>query len=103
MTRAISIEAYRRHIDSGKALTQWVRIYRTLKHYGPKTRAELEQCTGFRISSVCGRVKELLDAGMLEELSRRECSVTGEQAHPVAVATRWPAMPREQAELRLAG
>lgn len=97
--RRISIEAYHRHLESGKALTQWQRIYEWLyTYYGPVnynpeafpayegcTRAELAEKLHLRVSSVCGRVKELLDAGMIEELPRRKCTVTGDMAHPLTV------------------
>ena len=86
MNRSISLEAYRRHIDSGKQLTQWQQILKILRQNQMTwTRAELEKHAGMRISSVCGRVKELLDAGLIEEHDRRKCSVTGEPAHPVSV------------------
>lgn len=90
--RAISIEAYHRHIESGKALVQWADIYQFLEEPNqggevmPFTRAELAYYMELRESSVCGRVKELLDAGLIVELPRRKCTVTGHMAHPVTVA-----------------
>ena len=47
------------------------------------TRAEIALQARIRHSSACGRVRALLDAGVLQELPRRTCRVTGEQAHPV--------------------
>jgi len=49
------------------------------------TRQELAQALGWGINVVCGRVKELLSGpfAVLEELPRRRCRITGEEAHPV--------------------
>jgi len=83
--RSISIEAYQRHIESGKQETQWVRIYTYLSHVLPRTRSEISEETKIRMSSVCGRVNELMQAGLLAENERRKCRITGELAHPVRV------------------
>jgi len=84
--RGISIEAYYRHMDSGKALNQWQRIYYELIITGRKlTRAELAEYMHIRMSSVCGRVHELMRAGLLVEYPRRSCGITHEQAHPVGL------------------
>jgi len=47
---------------------------------GGYTRQELAVRTGIAINAICGRVAELLDAGDLEEVGRKTCSVTGERA-----------------------
>jgi predicted transcriptional regulator len=85
--RSISIEAYNRHIESGKRWTQWMKIYRYLYDSWPMryTRSEISDKTGMRLSSVCGRVNELIKAGMLEEGGRHECRITKEQAHTVTL------------------
>ena len=88
MVRGISIEAYERHIESGKQLTQWQKIYAFLEEHRPLTRSELSERVGIRLSSVCGRVNELLQAGLIEEYERRRCSVTKEPAHPVGLTQR---------------
>ncbi len=83
--RKISIEAYQKHIDSGKQSTQWMRIYAWLGHcyVKPRTRSELASDLGMRMSSVCGRVNELIKAGLLVEDGRRKCAITNESAHPI--------------------
>jgi hypothetical protein len=87
--RAISREAYIKHLESGKALTQWQKIYNYLcANGGAFTRAEIAEVTGIRLSSVCGRVNELLRANMIAEFERRRCDVTGEPAHPVGLPER---------------
>lgn len=87
--RAISIEAYDKHHASGKALTQWMKIYDYLRLVDGLTRNEIAAQTQIPITSVCGRVKELLDAGMVYEGPRRVCNVTGSEAHPVSVTREW--------------
>ena len=47
------------------------------------TRNELAEMLGIRISSACGRVKELLDMGVIEESPRRCDRYTGIASHPV--------------------
>jgi hypothetical protein len=53
---------------------------------GALTRAEIAVRAEIRHSSACGRVRSLLDAGVLIEEPRRACRVTGEAAHPVRLA-----------------
>lgn len=55
-------------------------------HPGGFTRAELAERTGLRLSSVCGRCHELIASGVVEEASRRPCSVTGVSAHVLRLA-----------------
>ena len=83
--RSISIAAYEKHIESGKRDTQWMMIYGYLDQHYPTTRSELSEQLNIRMSSVCGRVNELMKAGMVQEYERRKCRVTGEQAHPVGL------------------
>ncbi len=50
------------------------------------TRSELAEATGMRLSSVCGRVAELIERQMLTEGPRRPCRCTGVNAHPLRLA-----------------
>lgn len=50
------------------------------------TRSELAEATGERLSSICGRSRELLERQMLTEGPRRPCRVTGVNAHPLRLA-----------------
>lgn len=81
-----SIDNYREHRDSGKLGEQQrkIMIFFHLKG-GEHTRSEIAQQTGMRLSSVCGRVNELVELGYLEDTERRSCRVTGKSAHPVRV------------------
>ena len=85
--RNISIEAYHKHIESGKAWVQWVKIFDFMLENSHTffTRAEIAHYLGMRDSSVCGRVNKLLEAGLLVEHDRRKCKVTGSPAHPVGI------------------
>ena len=88
--RGISIEAYHKILASGKAASQWARIYHALlrrKEQGQHgvTRSEISSGLNMRLSSVCGRVNELINAGLIKEGDRRQCAVTKEPAHPIEV------------------
>lgn len=50
------------------------------------TRGEIAEATGMRLSSVTGRVNELLHRFVLNEGPRRPCRVTGINAHPLRLA-----------------
>lgn len=50
------------------------------------TRQELVQSTGLAINAMCGRVKELLDAGLLEVAGTRTCTVTGNTVEALRLA-----------------
>lgn len=84
-----SRDAYRDHRDSGELGAQQRQI---MKFYhlegGDFTRSELAEKLGMRLSSVCGRVHELIKLGYLVEGARRRCRVTGIHAHPVRLPPR---------------
>lgn len=83
MSRAISIQNYHEHEDSGALGRQAGAIYAYLNDGRQRSRAELAMQTGMRLSSVCGRVNELLNVGLLFEGGNRKCSVTGRTIRPV--------------------
>lgn len=89
---ATSTRAYADHARSGKTVTQGQRILWVLRELGPKSRAQLAdllesqtflnahpEIAGPRIplASVCGRVKVLLDAGLVRVVSHRIDGDTG--------------------------
>lgn len=79
-----SLDAYREHQDSGELGAQQKRIMIFFHTKGGEhTRSEISQLIGMRLSSVCGRVNELIKLGYLIECARRPCKVTRIQAHPV--------------------
>lgn len=84
-----SLDAYREHRDSGDLGAQQRQI---MKFYhlegGEFTRSELAEKLGMRLSSVCGRVHELIKLGYLVEGARRPCKVTRIAAHPVKLPLR---------------
>ena len=83
--RQTSRTAYAEHERTGKAGSQRARILAHIASKGPLTRQEVSHETGVAINAVCGRVKELLDAGLLVEPRKRVCSVSGKQAGEVSV------------------
>lgn len=84
-----SLDAYREHRDSGELSTQQKKIMMFYHLEGGEfTRSELAEKVGMRLSSVCGRVFELIEMGYLVEVARRPCGVTGVNAHPVKLPPR---------------
>jgi hypothetical protein len=82
-----SRQALQEERASGRLGWQQVRILRWIRENGgAHTRAELSERLGIRLSSICGRVHELVAVGELVEGPRRRCSVTGRAAHPVRLA-----------------
>jgi hypothetical protein len=84
-----SLDAYREHRESGElgAQQKKIMLFFHLKG-GEHTRSELAEKIPMRLSSVCGRVNELIDLGFLVEGFRRPCKVTGRNAHPVKLPPR---------------
>lgn len=80
-----SIEAYREHMATGKLGDQAREIveFLALRTDRDWSRAELSKAMGLRLSSVCGRVNELLHSGHVDAAPARACTVTGKKINPV--------------------
>ena len=78
-----SIQAYKEHQAEGKVGTQSNSIYRIMQAGKDYSRRELVAVTLIELSSVCGRVHELLHLGLLKEVKNRKCKVTGKTIIPV--------------------
>lgn len=78
--RGTSLEAYRKLKASGKISRQQASVLHAMGAQ-QLTRQELAAKSGLAINAVCGRVHELLELGVLEELDKRTCTVTGERVH----------------------
>ena len=78
-----SIQAYKEHQTEGKVGTQANSIYRIMQVGKDYSRRELVAVTLIELSSVCGRVHELLQLGLLKEGKKRKCKVTGKTIIPV--------------------
>lgn len=84
-----SLDAYREHRDSGELGEQQKKVMLFFHTKGGEhTRSELAEKIPMRLSSVCGRVNELIKLGYLTEAERRPCKVTGINAHPVKLPPR---------------
>lgn len=83
-----SIENYHQHRDSGRLGKQQQLILDGMRGGESYSRRELAAHLGLELSSICGRVNELVASGYLEELPTRRCSVTGKSVHPVAKTTK---------------
>lgn len=85
--RSTSRDALAEHKETGKLGAQQQKVFSVLTRTGMAfTRAELAARTGLPVSSICGRVRELLDLRVIVEDSRRPCAVTGKSAHAVRAA-----------------
>lgn len=80
-----SLIAYDKVRENGKLPAQQQKIVDFLGWWPgfDFTRKEINARTKIELSSVCGRVNELIKRGVLEEMPLRRCRVTGESAHPV--------------------
>ena len=71
-----SIKAYKEHREEGKVGKQAQFILSNMNYSFDYSRRELSQMFNLELSSVCGRVNELLQAGLLEEMPSRQCKIT---------------------------
>lgn len=82
--RDTSLEAYVEHAETGKLSEQQQTIMYFMR-FKPDgvTRNELATGSTMRLSSVCGRVNELIKKGLLEDGPRRRCTITGINSHVI--------------------
>ena len=78
-----SVMAYKEHKATGKVGSQAMYIFETMGFNKDYSRREIVQITGLELSSVCGRINEMLQSGMLKEVSQRKCKVTGKTINPI--------------------
>lgn len=81
--RDTSIQAYHDHEGDGILGYQQGEILKKMKRGRDYSRSELAEASGIRLTSVCGRVKELIDKGRIGEGPIRACKVTGRTVRPV--------------------
>lgn len=82
MSKQCSRDHYRQLVTSGDAVTKRDQLYVFMLRHQNHTRNELAQAMNWPISSICGRVKELIDDGaVIESGKRRPCKVTGNNVH----------------------
>lgn len=87
MPASTSIENYHEHRRSGALGAQAQAILDFLAKHPNKnwSRSEIERATGIRLSSVCGRINELLKEELITERPERACGVTGKTIRPVRI------------------
>ena len=78
-----SINAYKEHRAAGKVGQQAQSILDSMDSGFGYSRRELAKKTGLELSSVCGRVNELLSLGLLVEGEKRRCLITNKTIAPV--------------------
>jgi hypothetical protein len=80
-----SIEAYNEHKATGKVGAQANTILEKMRPNVNYSRKELSKIIGIELSSICGRVNELLALGLLVEDAQRKCLITGRKINPVRI------------------
>jgi hypothetical protein len=80
-----SIEAYNEHKAAGKVGAQANMILEKMRPNVNYSRKELSKIIGIELSSICGRVNELLALGLLVEDAQRKCLITGKKINPVRI------------------
>lgn len=87
MTRRTSIEAYHQIKDEGLLTEARLVVYEILFERGPLTAGEVflwmrRMNQGHTVvkGSVCARLTELRDTGVVAEVGKRECELTGHTA-----------------------
>lgn len=86
-SRDTSRDGLAEHRATGKLGAQQQQVFAVLTRTGQAfTRAELAQRTGIRLSAICGRISELLALQVIKEGPRRQCGVTGKNAHTLESA-----------------
>lgn len=83
MISETSVIAYKEHKAAGKVGSQAMSLFDAMEFHKDYSRRELANLAGLELSSVCGRVNEMLQIGMLKEVSQRKCKVTGKTVKPV--------------------
>ncbi len=78
-----SIEAYKEHKAKGLVGKQAQAILDFMTPGVSYSRRELSRKMGLELSSVCGRVNELLAIGMLTEGAKRKCLITHKTIVPI--------------------
>ena len=88
MIRQTSLDAYNELKANGKANTQRGKILGFLLAHSnyadePFSRLELSGILEISINAICGRVKELLDDELVEEVPDHKCSITNNNVNGI--------------------
>ena len=81
--RTTSMIAYKEHNESGKLDQQKQHIKKLLLTEYPLSRREISKATNIEISSVSGRVNEMIKMGVVEETTKRKCMFSKKLITPV--------------------
>ena len=82
-----SILAFIGITEDGTAKTLRARVFRAIQKHPSCTRRELAGRTGIKINSLCGRIHELIQAGVISELPARLCRHTGRMSHALVACS----------------
>ena len=77
MVKQTSRAAFDALKESGALRGQKPQVLATVAQQFPITRSQIEAHSGMRLSAVCGRVNDLVGAGLLEVAHKGRCPLTG--------------------------
>jgi hypothetical protein len=91
MVATTSIENYHEHKRSGKLGQQAANVLEFIERHPHRdwTRAEIAQALHLPLSSVCGRVNELIKARLLIPAPNRPCHISGKKVCPIRQSTNY--------------
>lgn len=72
-----SVEAYAKYCAANKVSPAQQTVLYVLAYYGPQTRQDIARLSGLSLSSVCGRVRELVLEGAICNHERVQDVLTG--------------------------
>jgi hypothetical protein len=83
---ATSLLSYKELVESGQLTPKQQLVYGALVMHGPKTREQLAAITNMKEGSVCGRVNELLEKGLIVESGYLQNAITKKLNAIVSIA-----------------
>lgn len=81
--RTTSRISYKDLIESGKQHKQQGHIIKLLLTESPLSRREISKATNIELSSISGRVNEMIKMGVVEETTKRKCMFSKKLITPV--------------------
>lgn len=75
-----SLDSYFALRDAGDLSAQEAKVFDAIGEFGPMTREEIAARVKIKESSVCGRVKAMLERGVLVVVSSKDNPTSGREA-----------------------
>ena len=85
MIKETSFFAYQELKQSGKALSQKLKVFFYIKDNPNVSRSQIARALNIGINAVCGRVNKLLEEGHIEVVEISPCPITGKSVEKLRV------------------